>query len=267
MDAVVPRGPFVQARDDGIPEVHIHVVFLELLWAFIYSWMVLYEEGVQRPQLPGTELPTGPAPSDLLERADALKNWSQSLARGYSPWPSHLPSPKDYANSAEKYFGEKANYVFQHATAFLLSHERAHAVFEHLPLVKDQPSNNVLKLQLEKEADVFAFDDLVLPGLSDDEKALESWAILSVVLATLYLYLDPRRALTSSTHPSLHHRIGSIVRSLAWKGEQYRYYFPFLCRLVLQDLYPDVLKPAVQFEDAEDALTDALDALDEYARD
>lgn len=80
MDAVVPRGPFVQARDDGIPEVHIHVVFLELLWAFIYSWMVLYEEGVQRPQLPGTELPTGPAPSDLLERADALKNWSQSLA-------------------------------------------------------------------------------------------------------------------------------------------------------------------------------------------
>jgi len=124
-----------------------------------------------------------------------------------------------------------------------------------------------LKLQLEKEADVVAFDHLVLPGLSDDEKALESWAILSVVLATFYLYLDPRRALTSSTHPSLHHRIGNIVRSLAWKGDQYRYYFPFLCRLVLQDLYPDVLKPAVQFEDAEDALTDALDALDEYARD
>ena len=113
--------------------------------------MILYEEGVQRPQLPGTELPTGPSPPDLLERADALKTWFRSLAYGYSPWPSHLPSPNYYANSAERYFGEKANHVFQHATAFLLNHERAHAVFEHLPMVGAQPNDRELRLQLEKE--------------------------------------------------------------------------------------------------------------------
>ena len=265
MDAAVPRGPFVQASEDGVPEVYLQVAFLELLWAFIYSWMILYEEGVQRPQLPGTELPTGPSPPDLLERADALKTWFRSLAYGYSPWPSHLPSPNYYAHSAERYFGEKANHVFQHATAFLLNHERAHAVFEHLPMVGAQPNDRELRLQLEKEADVFAFDGLVPPGLSDKEKALESWAVLAVVLATFYLYIEPRRALISTTHPSLHHRVGSLVQSLAWEGDEYRYYFPFLCRLVLQDLFPDVLAAKGTFEDADEALTDALDLLDEYA--
>ncbi len=266
IDAAVPRGPFVQVNRDGVPEVHLQVAFLELLWAFIYSWMILYEEGVQRPQLPGTELPTGPVPRDLLDRADALKSWCQSLAHGYSPWPVHLPSPKNYTNSAEKYFGEKANHVFQHAVAFLLNHERAHAVFEHLPVVATQLNNSELKLQLEKEADVYAFTGLVPHGLSDKEKALESWAVLAVALATFYVYVEPLRALVSTTHPSLHHRIGSLVQSLAWEGDEYRYYFPFLCRLVLQDLFPDVLTPRVQFENAEEALTDALDALDEYVR-
>lgn len=266
MDAVVPRGPYLQAKENGVPEVHLQVAFLELLWAFIYSWMIFYEEGVQRPQLPDTVLSTGPAPADLLERAAALQEWCKSLALGYSPWPADLPSPINYANSSERYFGEKANVVFQHATAFLLTHERAHAVFEHLPIVQDQPKKRELHLQLEKEADVFAFESLVRSGLSDKEKALESWAILAVVLATFYVYKDPRQALISTTHPSLHHRVGSLVRSLTLKEEGYRYYFHLLCRLVLQDLFPDVLASKDQFEDAEDALCDALDRLDELTK-
>ena len=154
MDAVVPRGPFLRKREDGVPEVHLQVAFLELLWTFIYSWMIIYEEGEQRPQLPDTELPTGPAPTDLLERAAALQEWCKSLAHGYSPWPAHLPSPKNYSNNSERYFGEKANVVFQHATAFLHTHERAHAVYEHLQTMQEQPENRDLQLQLEKEADV-----------------------------------------------------------------------------------------------------------------
>lgn len=39
-----------------------------------------------------------------------------------------------------------------------------------------------------------------------------------------------------------------------------------MCRLVLQDLFPDVLAPKDQFEDAEDALSDALDRLDELTK-
>ena len=119
---------------------------------------------------------------------------------------------------------------------------------------------------MEKEADVFAFESLVRPSLSDKEKALESWAILAVVLATFYVYKDPRQALISTTHPSLHHRVGSLVRSLTLKEEGYRYYFYLLCRLVLQDIFPDVLAPKDQFEDAEHALSDALDRLDELTK-
>ena len=119
--------------------------------------------------------------------------------------------------------------------------------------------------KISDRLDVFAFEGLLRSGLSDTEKALESWAILAVVLATFYVYKDPRQALISTTHPLLHHRVGSLLRSLELEGEGYRYYFPLLCRLVLQDLFPDVLAPKEQFEDAEDALTDALDRLDDLA--
>jgi hypothetical protein len=188
--------------------------------------------------------------------------WCKSLAHGYSPWPAHLPSPAKYANTAEEYFGGKANVVFQHATSFILNHERAHALFEHLPIMQDEPGNHDLRLQLEKEADVFAFDRLVAPGLSDNEKSLESWAILAVSLATFYVYKDPRQALVSTTHPSLHHRVGKLLRALAFQDAGQRSYFPLLCRVVLQDLNPQILPLTTEFEDAEDALSDALARLD-----
>lgn len=263
--ACVPRTPFLKIGEHGKPEVHVQIAFLELLWGFIYSWMVIYEEGVQRPQLPDAILPTGLAPSDLLERARALRSWCKSLAHGYSPWPTQLPSPIKYLNSAEEYYGEKANVVFQHSTAFLLNHERAHAVLEHLQLMQGQNDNWALRSQLEKDADIFAFEGLVQPGLTDTDKAIESWAILSVILATFYVYKSPLQALNTTTHLPVHHRVGHLVRSLAFERDEYRYYFPFLCRLVIQDLFPDLLSSTVQFEDAEEALCDALDRLDAWA--
>lgn len=265
MDALPPRGPFIKACKTGAPEIHLQVSFLELLWAFIYGWMVVYEEDVQRSQMPGTELPTGPAPDDLVQRAAELHRWARSLAHGYTRWPEHLPSPKGYANAAEQYFGEKANLVFQLATTFLLSHERAHAIYEHLLLVEEPNDVGWLSAQLEKDADIFALSQLVAHGLDDKQKSAESWAILAVVLASFYVNKEPRSALRSKNHLPLHHRAAHFIASLDFKDECYRYYFLLLCRLVFQDLFPEALCPSATFEDAEEAFTDALDRLDALA--
>lgn len=265
MDALPPRGPFIRACKSGAPEIHLQVSFLELLWAFIYGWMVMYEEGVQRPQMPGTELPTGPVPDDLVQRAAELHGWARSLAHGYTRWPEHLPSPQNYANEAERYFGEKANLIFQLGTTFLLSHERAHAIYEHLPLVDEADDVGALKAELEKDADIFALDQLVERGLDDEQKSAHSWAILAVVLASFYLNREPCRALRPKSHLPLHHRTAHFIASLDFKDERYRYYFALLCRLVFQDLFPETLCPSLTFEDAEEAFADALDRLDALA--
>lgn len=261
--AACPATPRVETNGELPPVVHLQVAYLELLWAFIYGWMVVYEEGVQKPQIEGHPPPEDGEAVELIARADKLLLWAQSLSAGYTLWPAHLPSPRSYATDREQYYGEKANLVFQKATAYVLSHERAHAVQGHLEFVRKSGTSRSLQLDLEKEADLAAFDDLISPGLDDNEKSSEAWAVLSVMLSSFYVCREPRDALISKSHPALHHRLAYVVRSLAFQDERYKYYFPFLCRLVLQVIFPEPLRLTKRFEYAQDAFDNALDVLDE----
>jgi len=263
LSATSPTGPSVTAREGGIPEMHIKVSHLELLWAFIYGWMVVYEEGVQKPQL-RPDVVMSEETSQLLSRAHELLEWAGSLRLGYTPYPAGLPSPKFYATSQEQEYGLKANLVFQKAVAFVLSHERAHAQLGHLT-IGERPLTAQERLDMERDADMAAYDALVSQGLDDNEKLPEAWAVVSVMLSTFYLYEDARNALRPGGHPAVHHRVAHIIERLAMREPHYDYYFKFLCRLVLQAVFPDVLAPERQFDDWEDALADAFDRLDGLA--
>ena len=46
VSAAVPRAPVIRRSPGKLPQVHVQVAYLELLWAFIYSWMVICEETV-----------------------------------------------------------------------------------------------------------------------------------------------------------------------------------------------------------------------------
>lgn len=247
-----PVTPWVESKAKQVPVVCLQVAYLELLWAFIYGWMVVYEEGVQRPQLEDRPPPEEGMAAELIMRADKLLLWARSLHAGYTRWPADLPSPCSYATAMEQYYGEKANLVFQKATAFVLSHERAHAVLGHLDSVRQMGSSRSLRLELEKEADLVAFDNLISQGLDDNEKSAEAWAILSVLLSSFYVCRNPCDALRSETHPALHHRLAHVVHSLDFQDERFKYYFPFLCRLVLQVLFPGPLHPKNSFESAQE---------------
>lgn len=258
VSATSPVPPRVEQVGSLPPVMHLQVAYLELLWAFIYGWMVLFEEGVQKQMLDPAHVPL----ADLLARAELLLRWIQGQRDGYHAWPSGLPSPSCYASESERYYGEKANLVFQKATAFLLNHERAHAVLGHLEVLKQGASTDVW-LELEREADTAALQELLSHGTDDKEKSAEAWAMLSVLLCGFYMYREPRAALMSGKHPPLHHRVGRVVAELALKSPKYDHYFKLLCRLVLQGVFPDVLQLRERFEDADDAFRDALDRLDD----
>lgn len=252
-----PRAPSITLRNGGVAEVVLQVAFLELMWAFMYYWMVHYEGGVQAVSLH----PDDPWDEDLHERALHLWQWARAQRFGYVPWPSGLPSPSRYASDSERYFGEKVEVAFQKAVAFMLSHEYAHARLGHLDVVTGLAPAE--RLELEKDADASAKSALFSDAMDDDEKAAEAWAMLSAILCTLFLYRDPTVAIRAGTHPAAHHRVLHAVHSLDFKTGPYQYYFQFLCRLVLQDAFPDVLKPDRKFEDWDDALVDAMDRLDQ----
>jgi hypothetical protein len=263
MSAAPPKGPRVVRQEAGVPEIHVDLSHLEMLWAFIYGWMVVYEEGVQKVQLDSAKVMDAET-EKLIDRAHQLLAWSASLREAYTPWPADLPSPRHYATAQEEWYGLKANLVFQKAAAFLLSHERAHAALGHLDVVQSN-GGTVLRLDMEKEADAVAYDDLLGLSLDDGEKLADAWAVISVMLSTLYLYRDPRRSLRPGGHPALHHRVAYMIGRLALTDPHYDYYFSFLCRLGLQAVFPETLHPERQFDDWEDALTDALDRLDQVA--
>ncbi len=118
VDAALPRTPSVSRAARAAARISVHVALLELIWAFVYSWMVRYEETVQKAQLYGDEVgSTTSHNSGLVTRAEALWAWARNLRSGYTIWPKDLPSPIAQADEFETYYVEKANFVFERATA------------------------------------------------------------------------------------------------------------------------------------------------------
>jgi hypothetical protein len=259
----IPVTPKISRESLGSPpEIRLQVTYLEILWAFIYAWMILYEEGVQKSLLRGESPAQIDDRTPLLSRARELFEWALGLRASYTPWPAHLPSPENYRSSQERWYGEKANLVFQEATSFMLVHEFIHAEQRHLDIRAANPANEVI-LELEKDADNGAFEALVNPMLNDAEKLSRGWAILAALLSS-YLVKGESTAKQPTTHLPLHHRLEHMLRGLNFEGEAERAYFEYLISLVLRHILHsdlDARSPSV-FDTAADALTDKLDRLD-----
>lgn len=262
-----PKGPFLRKNDDTqIPEMHVSLKHLELLWSFAYSWMVIFERGVQEPLIEQTWTGSVDASDPILFRAMQLRDWGGSLQTLCTSWPSDLPSPRNYACAIEQWYGEKANLVFQEAMAFLLGHEFAHATGQHLDfLAPGSPDCDAI--EAEKDADVAAFESVVNQDDDDLGKLSKAWAVLTALLSSIYLGENKRKAFVQRRHPPLHHRVSSFMRMLAFKEEQHRYYFPMLASLVLEFALGElesVPRFAPMYENAEDALEDTIERIERW---
>ena len=272
----VPQAPRAVRPNDGPPSLELHIAHLELLWAFIYGWMVVYERGVQRPMLDGNFDGRIYFDTSLKERAARLLDWAASLKNGHTDWPEGLPSPMHHQDEEERDISLKANGIFQQAVAFCLFHEFAHAQQGHLDFMTAEANAEVDPqsiLEMEREADDFAYR--VMVSLDDDEDALvvKAWPILAAVLSSFYLIHGPQEVYQEQ-HPHLHQRVAHMLAKLNIPLGMHHDYYHYLCSTVLKlsmegplvrircgvdgDEQPEV------FETAVDALNAELDLLDQH---
>lgn len=274
--SVSHKPPRAVQPNDGPPSLELHVVHLELLWAFIYSWMVIYEQGVQRPMLDGRFDGQINFDTPLKVRAARLLDWAASLKDGHTDWPEGLPSPVHHHEDDERDIILKANGIFQQATAFYLFHEFAHVQQGHLDFMTAEANTEVdpqAVLEMEKEADDFAYRVMVSPDDDEDKLVAKAWPILAAVLSSLYLIHGPR-GVYQERHPHLHQRVAHMLAKLNFPHGMHRDYYHYLCSIVLKISMEGPLmrhrcgldgneQPEI-FETAIDALDAELDSLDQH---
>lgn len=157
-------GPLKTPYASGNPAtISLHIVHLEMLWAFTYGMFVSYEHEMREAMIRKGLLPAESAYSNtVLRRAGNLLKWSKGLHAIHSSWPTDAPAPTCYLPE-EKALTEKINTIFLAAVAVMLHHELCHAAQGHM--VAGRTAQEVL--DQEKEADDFAHHQF-LNGFSEE---------------------------------------------------------------------------------------------------
>lgn len=264
----VPKTPYVSGDP---PTISLHVVHLEMVWAFTYGMFVSFEHEMREAMLrKGMHPPEPPYSDEVRRRAGNLLKWSKELHRAYTSWPADAPKPESHL-SEEKDLVGKVNTIFLTAVALMLHHEFCHAAHGHM--ASGRTPQEIL--EQEKEADDFAHHQFI-NGFSDEHKRrILGWSILIPSLSCLYLIKDPR-ALFQTKHPHVHHRIVHALGRLNFLGEENQDYFDGLCisavttYMVEQGMIsanfrtdPDLKEGFERANEAFEYFLNRLDALDE----
>jgi hypothetical protein len=218
IDTNLPRGPYF---DHVSRTICVQDSYLAFLWAYVYSQFVIYEVGVQLPLTQGRNTGVIEFDTELLRRAKQLECWALSFAETYTAWDeSVLPNPRSptEGGSEEKAYIEKANAVFLKAVVFLLFHEYAHAIFDHVPNETDS-----YLLEQEKEADNFALDQVVFTCTTEKDKQIAGLSLVLLCTSSLFLVKEAR-SIWQRRHPDLHERIRHAISELNLQSEESKYY-------------------------------------------
>ena len=254
----------IESRD-----IYLQETYLAYLWALIYSVFVMYEEGVQRPLI-NNAFKGGINQSDtLLFRARELYEWAISLVGAYSPWDERLPNPRSHNHPKEKYFAEKVNNLFQKAVSYNLHHELAHltlghdSYFDGSSVHELSETEKADRIQIENEADKFAFDNLINIFSEDKSKLPIGVAITMTNVASILVVNHPGQV-RLTTHPDLDDRLHRVFVSLGLEQEAGQFYCWYLGCLALRLFFMKhgLDEPTKDYETAQDAFESYLQALD-----
>ncbi|GAA0690000.1 hypothetical protein GCM10009104_15730 [Marinobacterium maritimum] len=219
-------------------KIYLQEAYLEHLWAFIYSVFVIYEEGVQKPIINNAFTGVVEFNTEILRRAKQLYDWSISLAEKKTEWDRNLPNPQSHSNDREKFYAEKVNGIFQKSVSYVLFHEFCHLTQGHesyylgFQLCNLTEADYADRIQLENEADEFAFNMIV--GSHEDEKNrwVNGLSILFVKCSSLLLTRS-LQGVKQRSHPDLDTRIHTALARLDLKSEQSQFYCWYLCCLAV----------------------------------
>jgi hypothetical protein len=189
--------PFINSSDKII---HLHEAFLAYLWILCYSFLVIYDEGMNKPARNLHHGENLTIDVDKRDEAFVLFNYGLSLISCYTNWNESLPNPENYDDS--NLYIEKANAIFEYAVAFILAHEFAHLKHGHIGLNKEKGYEN--------EAD-FEASELLLNTISkSEEKTKIGFGLLVATASTLFI----DNTLQSNTHPDKDDRIKNVLQKL-----------------------------------------------------
>lgn len=208
-------------------QIEIHEQFLAFLWSFIYSTFVIVEEGVQtKILLSGSNLWDGKIDNSrpIVIRAQELYIWSKDLPKVFSNYPMNLPNPEIFYSAEEQFYINKVNGIYLKAVTYLVNHEIAHLVNNHIDTLR--PLNVKLKnhIQLsedekttyktiEGEADQYAREAMIEQDDDEKIKLINGLSIILAHCASLFAIKHPS-SLTENVHPDIDNRLFHSINFL-----------------------------------------------------
>lgn len=252
-------------------EINVQETYLAHLWSFIYSVFVMYEVGIQKHLINGAFDGSLKFEAPLLKRAKMLFDWSVSLTEKHSNWDESLPNPKHHHSDEEKFYSEKVNNIFQSAVAFVLFHEFAHLTQGHDSFFLGLGAANLDvaatsdRIQIENEADKFAFNMLISAHDSEEKCWVKGISILLVSCSAL-LIVPRAHGIKQKTHPDVDQRILNILHELNLYTDEAQFYCWYLCGFSIK-LF--LIKHGINtqeeiYETAKEAFFSYLDMLDKF---
>lgn len=236
-DRPVPSmGPHVRKLGDDPAQIVVSLAYLEMVWSWVYGTMVVYEEAVQREWMAGNYDGEIRIDNDLKRRAVELIRWSESLRDTYTTWPEALPSPSLWHSEEEERYVRYANRVYVSAVSYVLHHELGHIRLGHFGIVDnadDSAAGRATAIELERDADDFAFRALVNLHDDEDTKSIKAWSILDAVLSALLLLRSPA-GFFQGRHPHLHHRAYEVMARLNFREPRLAGYYSYLVSTMLE---------------------------------
>ncbi|GAA4203934.1 hypothetical protein GCM10022289_20960 [Pedobacter jeongneungensis] len=214
--------------DHQTKEIVLNERFLILTWCITY---IIYEvtQNKSSTAIKLTETYSlldkkDPEVQDL----DHLFDWAFSLKHDdKTDWPTNLPNP-----TMKTFSVRVTNVIFIDAICYIMFHEVAHLVNGHWKnyqaiqkkLIIGEHLNSdeqMLCIQMEQEADSFAYDCLVSSQLDEEARYHKQLGIILTGLVSLFA-LKKGSKLTSITHPSSHVRIFNFLGQTAF-SEDYEF--------------------------------------------
>ena len=260
------RTPFADLKSK---EINLQETYLSHLWSFIYSVFVMYEEGIQKPLINNCFDGALRFETTILQRAKLLFDWSISLTSEYSEWNEKLPNPRTHSSEREQFYAEKVNAIFQDSVAYLMFHEFAHLTQGHdsfflgVNLGELSEEDLAERIQMENEADQYAFSMLVKD--TDDEKKrwVKGLSILFVMCSAL-LVTTHANSIKQTTHPDLDNRLLNILLKLNLNTDEAQFYCWYLCSFAIRFylMKHDIELAAGEYETAQEAFFSYLEELD-----
>jgi hypothetical protein len=242
-----------QVTENGL--IKLNSVYLEHLWSFIYSTLVIFEEGIQKPQINKTFDGTIEFTTPLMTRARELYIWSLSLSKKITEWNMNLPNPVNYMNDQalknkcldlfliEKNYAEKTNKLFQEAVTFLMYHEFAHIYLNHINAykkIKLIPGNHLTSneyselIQMENDADRFAADMVLKKSFGENSLFVSCIPVLMVLCSSIQILSNPIN-IEQLSHPNLDNRLLNMIQNFELSAEKNVFYIKqYACFCITQ---------------------------------